>query len=278
MVGNPRLALERRAPDGESAHAGKSGDEGVKGTSGHRVRVAAVCVGRSGYPPTMTMVSRLSHALAGLGLILLASCASAEDLSSAAEDAASASTDGSGADAERGTPAGAPTRAQPAPDGCTPDEPTDEAPAAHVEVGTTMDYEGVPPVSGTHWSRWPDITEVLYDADDRPELGELVHSQEHGWTFVWYDESIAGDEQEMTDLTQVARQIGRLQKTAVVPWTSADGQPFPTGAHVAITHWSATRAGGGTEWRQYCGQPELDVVLAFVDRHPYTDAHEPDGP
>lgn len=236
------------------------------------------CFGPAGYPPTMTLASRLSHAVAGLSLILLASCTSAEDLSSGAKAAASASTDGSDADAERGTPVEEPSSSQRATGGCTPEESADEAPPDHVEVGTAMDYEGVPPVSGTHWSRWPNITKVLYDADDRPELGELVHSQEHGWTFVWYDEAIAGDEQEMTDLTPVARQVGRLQKTAVVPWTSTDGEAFPKGTHVAITHWSATPAGGGTEWRQFCSQPEVDAVLAFLNRHPYTDAHEPDGP
>jgi len=224
------------------------------------------------------MESRLSHVLRGLSLLLLASCTPAENVPTASETASSISTDGSDADATRGTvverrpPSGA------VKNGCAPEESNDEAPPAHVAVGTAMEYEGVPPVSGTHWSRWPDITKMLYVADDRPDLGELVHSQEHGWTFVWYDESVTGDEQAMTYLTRVARQVAPRPKTAVVPWTSVDGEDFPKGMHVAITHWSATRAGGGTEWRQFCTQPEVGAILAFVDRHPYTDAHEPDGP
>ncbi len=75
-----------------------------------------------------------------------------------------------------------------------------------------------------------------------------MHSQEHGWTIVWYDEPVA------------------------------DESTFPDGTHVAVTHWTATATKDGTEWRQFCATANTAAVSAFKRRHPSTDAHEPFGP
>lgn len=219
----------------------------------------------------MTRCSRARHAVAALTVLVLASCSSAVDVS--ASHGTSTSADAT--DTEPGPPVDDPTASQPTP--CTPDESEHAAPPDHVDVGTEVAYEGVPPVSGTHWAQWPDITLKLYVAADRPELEELVHSHEHAWTFVWYDESIAGESQ-LADLRQVAFDIRGLAKTAIVPWTSADGEAFPDGMHVAITHWSASGGSGGTEWRQFCEGADSAVITAFTERHPDTDAPEPNGP
>jgi hypothetical protein len=189
-------------------------------------------------------------------------------------------TDGSGADAQRGTQVtthtGTGTDGNAG--GCQDEVSNRAAPPAHVTPGTAMTYTGVPPVSGTHWAQWPDITKTVYVADERPQLGELVHSQEHGWTIVWYDESIAGDDAAMAQLRDVAGQVDAadLSKVVFVPWTSDDGDPFPDGMHVALTHWGVED--DGTEWRQFCATPSLAAVVAFASRHPTSDSREPDAP
>lgn len=162
--------------------------------------------------------------------------------------------------------------------GCLAEQSNEEAAAGHVDNGDPVAYEGVPPVSGRHWRTWPDVAKVLYVAAERPQLAQLVHSQEHGWTFVWYDESVAEDEESMQRVQQVADDIEELSKTAVVPWTRQDGPAFPEDTHVALTHWTATATKAGTEWRQFCAVPDAAAFSSFSRRHPYTDAHEPFGP
>ncbi len=82
----------------------------------------------------------------------------------------------------------------------------------------------------------------------------------------------------MAELDTVAEGVEDASKVVIMPWTREDGAPLPEGKHVAITHWQATGEKAGTEWRQFCTEPAVDAILAFVDRPPYTDAHEPNGP
>ncbi len=67
----------------------------------------------------------------------------------------------------------------------------------HVAQGTEVVYETAPPAFGAHWNvagvAPAPFTEKFYDADDRPPLEALVHNLEHGYTILWYDESIADD-------------------------------------------------------------------------------------
>ena len=187
---------------------------------------------------------------------------------------------GEDADGERGTEvttvSGTGTDA--AQGGCA-DEVTNSAGGAdHVDNGTTMSYAGVPPVSGAHWAQWPDITPQVYEADERPELGELVHSQEHGWTIVWYDESLADDDAAMADLQTASDAVNDagVVKVVFVPWTSDDGEAFPDDAQIAITHWSGPRR--RAEVRQFCASANADAIIAFDERWPYTDSREPNAP
>ena len=162
--------------------------------------------------------------------------------------------------------------------GCEPELKQNETPPSHVDNGTDLTYDGVPPVSGEHWAQWPDIVKTLYTAPERPELAQLVHSSEHGWTFVWYDEAVAADGNALAQLQDSADDLDLDEKVAIVPWTSDDGDAFPDGTHLAFTHWSGTPSAGGIEWRQFCAGVDADVLAGFVERHPFTDAHEPDGP
>lgn len=187
---------------------------------------------------------------------------------------------GQGADADRGseTTTVPGTATDEATGGCA-DEVTNSAGGAdHVDNGTEMSYEGVPPVSGAHWSQWPDITPQVYQAEERPELGELVHSQEHGWTIVWYDESLADDDAAMADLQAASDAVNDADavKVVFVPWTSDDGDAFPDNAQIAITHW--TGGDDALEIRQFCSGVSADAILAFSERNPYTDSNEPNAP
>ena len=73
----------------------------------------------------------------------------------------------------------------------------------------------------------------LYTADDRPELESLVHNLEHGYTILWYDETIADDDEAMDELRGDRRQARRHREHAhkfiAAPWTSDDegGKKFP---------------------------------------------------
>ena len=180
-------------------------------------------------------------------------------------------TPGRGADADRGTEVTtvSGTATDEAQGGCA-DEVTNAAGGAdHVDNGTEMYYAGVPPVSGSHWGQWPDITPQVYEADERPELGELVHSQEHGWTIVWYDESLADDDAAMADLQSASDAVNDAGavKVVFVPWTADDGDAFPDDAQIAITHWSGADD-DEREVRQFCATVNADAIIAFSERRP----------
>jgi hypothetical protein len=55
----------------------------------------------------------------------------------------------------------------------------------HVSAGTDVDYQHMPPSGGPHYDDW--VTGGFYEPGERPRLGELVHSLEHGAVVVWYD-------------------------------------------------------------------------------------------
>ena len=192
------------------------------------------------------------------------------------------SSDGTGADAGRGsevtTHDGTGTDASQG--GCSDEESNAaEAAATTSTRAPTMEYAGVPPVSGKHWAQWPDIEKTLYAADERPELGELVHSQEHGWTMVWYDESIADDDAAMANLEDVASQVddADLTKVVIVPWTTATtGTPSPTTRtwHSPTGATTTTARSGDSS----ASSRTLDAIIAFSERHPSSESNEPDAP
>ncbi|QBX56328.1 DUF3105 domain-containing protein [Nocardioides seonyuensis] len=156
----------------------------------------------------------------------------------------------------------------------------------HVPVGTELTYEDAPPAFGQHWDVWDTIDRKIYGESDRPELGELVHNLEHGYTLLWYDETIAEDDKAMDDLRGIASKLDSTtnlrHKFKVVPWTSEDGKAFPKGQHVAMTHWSI--GGPGTTdpekavgaW-QYCSEPSGEALVDFMEKYPYMDSPEPDA-
>ena len=157
----------------------------------------------------------------------------------------------------------------------------------HVEPGTPIEYTDAPPAYGQHYTSPAPMERKLYTADDRPELGTLVHNLEHGYTILWYDETIADDEAAMNELRGIASKLSGTSnlrtKFKAVPWASEDegGKKFPKGQHVAFTHWSVGGAGQASNadaqegvW-QYCSDVSGAALSKFMLDYPYTDSPEP---
>lgn len=156
----------------------------------------------------------------------------------------------------------------------------------HVPVGTPMTYPDAPPAFGKHWEQWDGIERKLYTQSDRPDLGLLVHNLEHGYTILWYDDTVADDAAQMNDLRGIAAKFDSTtnmrDKFKAVPWTAEDGEAFPKGQHVALTHWSIGGAGSPDMEKQvgawqYCSAPSGAALESFMKKYPYMDSPEPNS-
>lgn len=156
----------------------------------------------------------------------------------------------------------------------------------HVEPGTPLSYTDAPPAFGEHYPTPDPMERKLYTADDRPELGTLVHNLEHGYTILWYDETAAKDSETMQEIEAIASKFEGSSnfrfKFKAVPWTKDDenGAKFPAGEHIAFTHWSAGGAGETDTKKQvgvwqYCSEPSGAALEDFMLKYPYLDSPEP---
>jgi hypothetical protein len=157
-------------------------------------------------------------------------------------------------------------------------DPVTTDPAAgvndHVPAGTRVRYETVPPTSGRHWPVPATISDrAFYTAEDRPPVEQLVHNLEHGYTVLWYDSSVQGEQlDEIRGLAERLRGDGTYQKFIAAAWDPAYGK-LPSGKAVALSHWSRNAG-----HRQLCGQLSGAVVKSFLDAYPSSDSPEPRGP
>lgn len=161
----------------------------------------------------------------------------------------------------------------------------------HVPEGTPVTYTTAPPAFGPHWNvaglAPAPFSRHFYTAQDRPELESLVHNLEHGYTILWYDDTIADDEKAMEEIKGIADKFGDenfRDKFVAAPWTkdTENYKPFPDGAHVAFTHWSAGGSGVTDTSKQvgvfqYCDGVSGEALSDFMDKYPYTDSPEPNA-
>jgi hypothetical protein len=164
----------------------------------------------------------------------------------------------------------------------------------HVPTGTQVTYSTAPPAFGSHWNEQgvapAPFNRKFYTDKDRPELEALVHNLEHGYTILWYDQSVADDASELNVIDGIADKFradsNNLRfKFIAAPWTADDEKEsgkFPDGMHIAISHWSAGGSGETDASKQvgvfqYCGQPSGAALKAFMLKYPYTDSPEPDA-
>ena len=163
----------------------------------------------------------------------------------------------------------------------------------HIPTDTPVVYEEAPPAFGPHWNEFgvapAPMDRKFYTDSDRPELESLVHNLEHGYTVVWYDETISDDDAALTELRAVARKFPGTDnyryKFIAAPWNAEDenGASFPEGQHVAFTPWSIggegqTDASKQVGVWQYCSDFSGEALETFMLDYPYLDSPEPNVP
>ena len=168
----------------------------------------------------------------------------------------------------------------------------------YAHVTTDVTYSTAPAAFGNHWiaagtAPLP-MDRKFYGSADAPRLEQLVHNLEHGYTILWYDDTITG--KELDEVKGIANKFAGdtdfRDKFIAAPWTAADaasvykkGDPqtvFPAGTHIAFDHWSVGGNAGsllpdGEGVFQYCASPSGAALKAFMAAYPYTDSREPQG-
>jgi hypothetical protein len=142
----------------------------------------------------------------------------------------------------------------------------------HVATGSVQTFKTVPPSYGAHWANPVLNSRPFYSVSDRPEMETLVHNLEHGYTIIWYDKTIKGNQlQDLKDISDSAR--GKDQtangKFIVSAWDNSYGT-FPKGKHLGISHWGAANS-----TVQLCGKVSGSVVQSFIAAYPASDSPEP---
>ena len=168
---------------------------------------------------------------------------------------------------------------RPTPPSCSDAETKDgtntEAIRKHVEDGTVEKYESVPPSYGPHWGTPVFPARTFYSDRDRPQMEQLVHNLEHGYTILWYDATIKGKQLDtLEDLAQSASNsdmAGPGNKFIVSAWDDSYGK-FPSGKHLGMSHWGAQASA-----IQLCGKVSGDAVQKFMTQFPASDAPEPNA-
>lgn len=95
--------------------------------------------------------------------------------------------------------------------------------AEHVPRGTEIAYETMPPTSGPHY----DQTASAGFYSERPPLGELVHSLEHGAVIIYYDSAELNPEAQESLERFADTHTGTWQSVIVVPTPVEDpAAPF----------------------------------------------------
>ncbi len=143
----------------------------------------------------------------------------------------------------------------------------------HVADGTVEKYKTIPPSYGPHWNPGVVSPKAFYTKANRPPMERLVHTQEHGYTDIWYDATVTGKQlSALKDLAVSARKNkATAGKVIVSAWDPAYGA-FPAGKHIAMAHW-----GSKNSVTQMCGQVSGAAVKTFVEANPASSSPEPGG-
>ena len=162
---------------------------------------------------------------------------------------------------------------------CDPPETEDaQGSGEHIDTGTKIPYGQAPPAFGSHWPNFLQGSEIrnFYTESDRPEVERLVHSLEHGHTILWYDETVKPGTDAYKDVEAIAKKFPVGDYFIAAPWNKSDGGSFPSGKHIALTHWTGPENQKGAT--QYCGAPSGSVVNSFMEKYPADNAPEPGAP
>jgi hypothetical protein len=157
----------------------------------------------------------------------------------------------------------------------TTDGTNTDAFRTHVADGKVEHYKTVPPSFGPHWATPVLSSRPFYTVKDRPEMEQLVHNLEHGYTIVWYDTTVTGDQlKALKNLSSSARARDETApaKFIVSAWDNAYGK-FPAGKHIGMSHWGAKDS-----HVQLCGKVSGAAVENYIKKFPFSDSPEPNVP
>ena len=156
---------------------------------------------------------------------------------------------------------------------------TPPAPASTSTRRPKIPYPDAPPAFGPHWANYLQGSEIrnFYTVEDRPEIERLVHSLEHGHTILWYDDTVKPGTDAYKDSAGDRREVRReTDKFIAAPWTGDDGKSFPSGKHVALTHWTGPENQRAS--RSTAPAPAARWSQEFMKEYPASNAPEPDAP
>jgi hypothetical protein len=149
----------------------------------------------------------------------------------------------------------------------------------HINAPQKIPYDQAPPAFGPHWPNYLQGSELrsFYTSEDRPQIERLVHSLEHGHTILWYDDTVKPGSTAYKDIQKIALKFNaETDKFMAAPWHTSDGGSFPSGKHVAMTHWTGPTNQKGIT--QYCAAPSGAVLGTFMKDYPASSAPEPAAP
>lgn len=149
----------------------------------------------------------------------------------------------------------------------------------HRPDGEKILYSVSPPSSGPHYAVWAPFDKKFYSMSDRPPVENLVHNLEHGYTLLWYKDTLPKD--QIDQIEKIAKSKlpdvtnGRF---IAAPYKQSEGKGWPEGKNLAFAHWSAPGADQKSfGHRQFCGSVSGDALKQFMEKYPAADAQEPNG-
>ncbi|HEY3557843.1 MAG TPA: DUF3105 domain-containing protein [Kribbella sp.] len=149
----------------------------------------------------------------------------------------------------------------------------------HRPDGEHILYSVSPPSSGPHYAVWAPFDKKFYSTSDRPPVENLVHNLEHGYTILWYKDTLPKD--QIDQIERIAK--SKLPETSngrfiAAPYKQSEGKGWPDGKNLAFAHWSAPDAAQKSfGHRQFCGSVSGDALKQFMEKYPALDAQEPNG-
>lgn len=111
-------------------------------------------------------------------------------------------------------------------------------------------YPSTPPASGPHAG----TTQPAGVLAAPPDLGQIIHSLEHGAVVIWYRPDLTSA--DLTELQQFYRDITEQDHVIVAPYQyEGEGGTLPAGKQMVMVAWHKV---------QSCDRVSLDAAKAFV--------------
>ncbi|TDD17405.1 DUF3105 domain-containing protein [Kribbella turkmenica] len=149
----------------------------------------------------------------------------------------------------------------------------------HRPDGERITYPVSPPSSGPHYAVWAPFSKKFYTVDDRPAVENLVHNLEHGYTILWYRDTLPKEQiDEIEKISKAKLPDSSVGKFIAAPFKQDEGKGWPDGKNLAFAHWSAPDAQNKSlGHRQFCGSVSGEALQQFIEKYPAADAQEPNG-